>query len=465
LLFQASRIPAAPTAQRFASAAPRFPYIEATGARVNLKLDQLKTPFSLSEAEFALWEPEHNQWRLRLVATPIRSNTAPGETGTLRMEATLGSANQAVPSLIATPIDIHGDWKDAQLGGLTQFVTGSDANVRGDLSASFAIQGTLQENKITAHVALLNARRADFIPPDPLKLEAGCEAHASQTFHAFTGITCYWPPAESDSRSELILAAEIPDVRSPQTGSFRITLPGLPASTFFNWVSVATPHPPVGLAGPGVLSGQLMWGTPSDALPISGVPAAGAPRPGWSGELEFSGGAIAIADQPPIPLGDVVLQASRTTAPESGRRRRSRPPPPPPDHDGFDLLPVALDLGGKTPATLTGHLDDTGYVLHLSGDILSSRLLAVGKAVPQLGDGLGACLPADPVRPAAPAALPTAITRRGSAVETAASSESSEPATEGSIDIDLSAHRSWGGPQAWCPLQAAAAPTAPGSGK
>src|SRR5579871_2479640 len=61
LLFQTSHIPAAPTAQRYAGSAPRFPYIEATGARVNLKLDQRKTPFSLSDAEFALWKPEANQ--------------------------------------------------------------------------------------------------------------------------------------------------------------------------------------------------------------------------------------------------------------------------------------------------------------------------------------------------------------------------------------------------------------------
>src|ERR1039458_446303 len=60
LLLQASHIEAAPTAQRFAGAAPRFPYIEATGARLNLKLGQEKTPFSLTDADFALWLPK---WR------------------------------------------------------------------------------------------------------------------------------------------------------------------------------------------------------------------------------------------------------------------------------------------------------------------------------------------------------------------------------------------------------------------
>src|SRR5207302_234030 len=47
ILLHAAHIDAAPTAQRRAGSAPRFPYIEATGARVNLKFNQEKTPFSL----------------------------------------------------------------------------------------------------------------------------------------------------------------------------------------------------------------------------------------------------------------------------------------------------------------------------------------------------------------------------------------------------------------------------------
>ena len=96
LLLQASHIEAAPTAQRFAGPAPRFPYIEATGARLNVKAGQEKTPFSLIDADFSLWLPEPHQWHLRLEARPIRTDTAPGDTGTLQMEGTLGVAGDAV---------------------------------------------------------------------------------------------------------------------------------------------------------------------------------------------------------------------------------------------------------------------------------------------------------------------------------------------------------------------------------
>jgi len=433
LLFQASHIPAAPTAQRFAGPAPRFPYIEATGARVNLKLDQRKTPISFDQAEFALWEPEPDQWKLRLSGRPIRTNVAPGETGTVRMEATLGAPNKTASSLAATPISLNGDWHDAQLGGITQFATGSDAGLRGDLSGSFGVEGTLAENKITAQIRLLNARRADFIPPAPLSLEARCEAHASELFHSFTDVACYWPPPETADPSTLIAAAQIPDVRTPETATVRISLPAVPASTFFNWVSVATPHPPLGLAGPGTLSGQVVWGLP-DGTSANQSSA----RPGWTGELELFGGTISIPNQPPVELGDILLDASQPAAPAKPRRGQPAVPVAPPAHDSFDLEPMELDLGGKSPATLTGHVDDSGYTLHLTGSVLPSRLLAVGKAVPQLGEGLASCLPA--------------------AEETGGTAARTAKPPETPIHVDLTATRTWGGPQSWCPAQASAFP-------
>jgi hypothetical protein len=435
LLFQASHIPAAPTAQRHAGPAPRFPYIEATAARVNLKLDQDKTPFSLDQADFALWEPESRQWHLRLTARPVRTDSSPSETGTVRVEGTLGSPNQTANSLAATPIDLHGDWRDAQLGGLSQFVMGNDAGLRGDISASFTLQGRVDLNTITTDISIRNARRADFVPPTPLSLEARCQTHAGQTFHSFAGIACYWPPPESAETSTLIVAAEVPDVRTPETASVRITLPAVPASTFFGWLSVASRHPPVALAGPGTLSGELLWGLPPSGLPTT--------APSWTGELEFSGGAITLPDQHPVPLDDIVLQSTHPTPPSAPRRGKPAPTPPVPARDGFDLQPVSLDLGGESPATLTGHVDDSGYTLHLSGTVLASRLLAVGKAVPQFGDGLADCLPAPPE----------------GAESTAPNPPSADAATDDEpIHVDLTATRNWGSPQSWCPAKTVSSP-------
>ncbi len=451
LLFQASHIQSSPTAQRFAGPAPRFPYISATGTRLNLKLDQEKMPFSLIDAEFALWQPEEHQWSVRLLAHPTRTDISPGDTGTVRIEATLGGAGTPA-TLAETALNLQGRWQDAQLGGLSQLATGSDAGLRGAISATFKILGTVAHNTITTDISLDNARRADFIPPSPLSLEAGCQSTASDTFHTFTSIECHWPPADSSNRSTLIVTANLADVRQPRSSTGQITLPALPADTFFNWLRVATPHPPTGLAGPGTLAGTIAW-----------APDPKTPRheENWSGELEFSNGSLDIGapNQKPIPLGDVILRSTPTSVTPAARSHHPAVTPAAPVPDGFDLEPVTLDLGGKDPATLTGHLDDAGYTLHLSGSAIPARLLALGDAIPQLGDGLKDCLqhlalipPADPPQPA-----PTPRGgARGSAIQPGDSAET--PSVQDQpTHIDLTATRAWGSAQTWCPP----APTQP----
>jgi AsmA protein len=456
LILQASRTEAnaAPTAQRFAGPAPRFPYIEASGARLNLKLDQEKTPFSLTDADFALWLPQPHQWRLRLQAHPVRTDTSPADTGSLRIEATLGApdagaANASAASLANLPIDLHGTWQDVQLGGLSRLLAARDAGLRGELTLSVNLLGTLGHNAIAAGISLDRARRADFVPPSLLSVEADCHAIAKNSFHTFSNIECHWPPSTSSGPSNLILTANLPDVRQPSSASATLTLPALPAETFLDWLGVATPRPPTGLSGPGTLAGSLVWGAPNGALP--GAPSMPRSlRNGWeselrlpilSGELEFSGESLQLPalGPNPIPLGDLLLQS---TPPPTAHSPRSRGRTPPAQSVSFDLAPIALPLGGKQPATLQGHIDATGYTLHLTGSALPARLLALGDAIPQLGDGLRQFLEPAPTdaRPLQP--------RNSSAEPTA------EP-----IHLDLTATRRWGGPQTW--LQATPPPAHP----
>ena len=441
LLLQASHIDAAPTAQRFAGPAARFPYIEATGARVNVKIDQEKTPFSLSEADFALWLPEPHQWHLRLEARPIRTDSSPGDTGILRVEGTLGGRDaptgDVVASLAQIPIDLRGTWQNAQLGGLSGLLLGSDAGLRGDFSLTFGILGTIGHNAIATNITLNNARRADFVPPRTLSLVATCRAIAGNTFHSFSTIECHWPPADSSDPSTLILAADLPDVRQPQNSSLQLTLPALPAATFFDWLSVATPHPPTGLTGPGTLAGSLNWGSSSQPTSLK------LPQPTWAGELEFSGGSLELdpISHRSIPLGDVLLRSSPPPAVPAQRPRSARA-----GHtatqdmpaDSFDLLPMTLPLGGKQPATLEGHLDDTGYSLHLTGTIVCANLLEVGNAVPQLGEGLAEFL--GQIVDSMPAP---------EAGQEVSGSGRTRILTSVPIRVDLTATRAWGGPQIW----------------
>jgi hypothetical protein len=438
LLLQASQIQAAPTAQPFAGYAPRFPYIEATGARVNLKLDRQKTPFSFTDADFALWLPEAHQWHLRLEAHPTRTDTVPGDTGILKMEGTLGGAEArtsgAAAALGQIPINFQGAWQNAQLGGLSRLLFGDDAGLRGDISLTFGMLGTIEHNSIATNIKVKNARRADFVPLRPLSLEAACHAIAGDTFHSFTSIECDWPPPDSSDASTLIVAANLPDVSSLQSGSVQVTLPALPAATFFDWLSVATPHPPIGLTGPGTLSGSLIWGSDLQFSPFISQPQST-----WTGDLEFSGGLLQLdpAGQRSIPLGDIVL---RSTPPSVAPKLHVHVAPAPTvvGINSFDLLPISLPLGGKQPAILEGHLDTAGYTLHLTGVVLCADLLAVGNAVPQLGDGLRQIL--EKIAPAAPDPNGKPDTD---------GSEGNRSLTTLPIRLDLTATRAWGDAQVW----------------
>jgi AsmA protein len=447
LLLQASRTEAdaAPTAQKFAGSAPRFPYIEASGARLNLKLDQVKTPFSLTDADFALWLPQPHQWRLRLQAHPVRTDTSPADTGTLRVEATLGApdAGATAASFANLPIDLHGTWQNVQLGGLSRLLIADDAGLRGELSLSLNLLGTLGHNSIASEIQLSNARRADFVPARLLSIDADCHAIALNFFHAFSNVECHWPPSTSSGPSNLILTANLPDLRQPSSASATLTLPALPASTLLDWLGVATSRPPTGLTGSGTLAANLAWGTTNQLQPDSktaGAPSIPRPlRKGWesttpaqptlTGELEFSNESLEIdpLNHRSILLGDLLLQS---TPPPAGRSPRHHAAPPSAQSASFDLAPIALPLGGKQPATLEGRIDATGYTLHLTGTALLSSLLALGDAIPQFGGGLRPLLEPTPAD--------------ASLVQSQKPSPAADP-----IHIDLTATRAWGGPQTW----------------
>lgn len=449
LLLQVSHVDAAPTAQKHAGPAPRFPYIEATGARLNLKVEQVKTAYSLTDADFALWLPESHQWRLHLVAHPVRTDTSPGDTGTLHVEATFGAANTPSGSLAQVPLDLHGEWQNVQLGALSRLLIADDAGLRGDLTLSFNILGSLGQNSITTDIKLANVRRADFVPPHLLDLDADCKAVAQNTFHTLSNLVCRWPPSGSGP-SNLILTANLPDIHRPSSASATLMLTALPASTFLDWISVATPHPPTGLTGPGNLSGSLTWNASnSEPQPAQSQRRLAShrqlqvPQSLWTGRLEFSGESLQIPalGPKPIPLGVLLLRTTLPLPAQSSGQRSASSTKRSADAIRFDLLPVSLPLGGHPPAILEGHFDATGSTLHLSGAVLAARLLSLGDAIPPFGEGLKQIL--EPIESANLSAV-----RSAQSMDTEEGLASAAPEAN-PIHIDLTATRRWGGPQVW----------------
>jgi AsmA protein len=401
ILLHAAHIDAAPTGQKRAGPAPRFPYIEATGARLNLKLDHEKSPFSLTESDFALWLPDPQQWHLRIQARPTRTDTNVSDTGTVQLEGTLGRA----PSLGQVPINLRGEWRNVPLGQASLVVFGRDAGLRGDMILSANAQGTLSNSVVQTRLQLAGARRADFVPAQSLDVDLQCLGTATSDFHSFQEIHCSWPPTGSSGPPTLAISGAIPDIRNPNSAAIEIGTPGLPAATLLDWLHIASSRFPSDIAATGTLTGTLSYHPD---------PAALTP---WRGEMLITNAGLTNprSDAASLILGDLTLQ-SVTPSPIPDLRHIQRQPAVPPP-SGFQLAPIALALGGKDPAILEGHFDAAGYTLHLTGMASIARLHALGAALPQFGDGLAEVLP----------------TNRAA----------------GPFRIDLTATRAWGATQTW----------------
>jgi AsmA protein len=412
LLLQAAHISAAPTAQARPGPTPRFPYIEASNARLNLKDGLEKLPVALTDADLALWLPSPDQWRLRLSGHPARTDASAPDTnstdsGTLQLEGTFGRA----PVFSQIPLDLDAAWKSAPLGATSLILLGRDAGLRGTLDLSASIHGTLALNTLKVHALLSGLRRTDFVPQRPIELDADCQATARSSFHELRAIRCSWPPSTDSGNKLLALTGDLPNIRHPEQFAFEIGTPGLPANTLLNWLRVASNRLPADESVTGALTAKLSH-TPSpplDAARHTPLPAD-LQTPGWTGDLLLHGAtltALGLGTQP-ITLGDLAFSSSPTAPPRRTSRGSQRQalraaqsaatkaginPINPPASTTFLLAPTTLPLGGREPALLDGRLDATGYTLHLTGTVLPTRLLALAAALPQFGDGLSSLFP------------------------------------------------------------------------
>lgn len=385
ILLQAARMPAAPTAQKGAGDAPRFPYIEATGARVNVKLGAEKMPFSLTEAKFSLWLPQPNQWKLRLEAHPSRTDTAAADTGLLRAEGTLGKSG----TLEGVPVDLRGAWSAAPLGAVSWLLLGRDAGLRGVLNLTASVHGTIGVNVVETSLEIDRLRRADFVPDHPLAVALHCTAQATALFHQLHSVRCSWPGATPDSGLEA--SGNIPDVFHPESAAGQIVLRNVPVASLLTTARTVSARIAPDLTASGKINGTLRCcAEPNNRILLAGP-------------LTITAATLSEGDKLPFLASD--LQANLDTSNQGA---------------ALTIPSVPLNLGAPAPALLDFAASLSGYRLHLSGSLLPSRLKALTETLPQAGDGLEQVLPT--TLPQAPETL---------------------------THVDASANRTWGGPQVW----------------
>ena len=264
---QAAHANTAPTDQRKAGPAPRFPYIEATGARVNLKLGNEKMPFSLTDADFALWLPEPQQWHIRLLAHPARTDTNASDTGEVRLEGTLGRAT----TLAGVPLNLTLSWAHAQMGEATRLLTGDDQNWRGTLDAGATLAGQVGAAQLTTTLHVTDLRRADFVPANPLDVSTHCTAAANIALLTLTDATCTIP---TGAAQPIAISAPAVDLQHPRRAAATIDFHQMPLNWALDWARLFSQRMPEDTKASGTLDGQLAW-----------TDGTGGATSAWEGEL------------------------------------------------------------------------------------------------------------------------------------------------------------------------------------
>lgn len=440
VLVHAAQVNTAPTAQQHRSDAPRFPYIEATGGRVNIKVGDEKKPFSLVDADFALWLPSPEQWSVRLIGTPARTDTNLTDSGTLRVEGSL----QRAAHMPQVPLSLQASWHNAPLGEATRLLTGNDQGWRGTVQVDASIRGSLGAGRLETDFTIDDLRRADFVPVHTLSLHLHCAALADVPSATLQNAACSLP---TGGAQPLRLQSESIDLVQPSKAPVTVEAEGMPLDWVASWVRLFSARFPTSPVLPGSIEANLSRGA---------VPAAGAGRPiqqsagddppaGWTGsftlDLPYPPGVASpstaastgMATEAPAGGSSVDGSVGGSTSVSAASTLRGQPVTAEVSSSShgdawqITLPPTLVRLSANSALNVSGTATPAGYSLRAAGQASPAVLLSFARRLPPLADGL-------------PSALGQALVQApGQAlIQTPAQAASDAP-----VRLDLTCSRAW----------------------
>ena len=381
VLVQASRLPNAPTAQRRAGPAPRFPYIEANDGRINFKESSEKKPFSLLNADFSMWLASPGEWQLRVEAQPVRTDLDLdlAETGTLRISGTLrrSSAESEASVLDQMPVELHADWSNAPLGQISRLLLGRNTGWRGSLRIHADVIGSLESLRLKTRLRIEDMHRQEFTPPELLNIEANCQGDYLRGSHSLNNVACVWPIGDG----QFSLAGSVQNLGHPQL-DLTLTMDKLPVSlalTALRMVRLGA-APSVGVSG--TVDGHFTYHAES-SQPLSGeatVHALQLTAPGLDTPLTVSVMHFITAA---VPHNQQLHPAQPPRRSITGRTRRPHPRAVAiagPAAVTLEDFPLAMSPQPtqSAPLMLGGQFTATGFTLHIGGQTQIGNLLTLG---------------------------------------------------------------------------------------
>lgn len=359
LLWKASRSQSAPTAAGHSESRPRFPYIEATNGRINFKNGLEKSVFSFTEADFTLWSPAENQWRMRLEARPMRTDMPVTDTGTVRAEITMQRANL----LRDAPMQGTVTWERVQLGNLTRLIYGEDRGWRGALEASAQVSGTPGALHFNTAAKLRDFRRYDISSGNAANLNATCAGELNVSASLLQNTDCRMPL----EGGLLSVQGTLRGLRYPRY-DVAIGAQNLPASALLNLARRAKRDLPEDLAAKGTISASFHAKRMSEAPSI------------WIGNLVVNDLVVHSAVLGKDLVVNNAVAMVNTAEPRVTPRRRGHAAITEAPIRALVLQKFELPMGAETPATVEGMLDDEQFALHVQGNATLERMQQFARA-------------------------------------------------------------------------------------
>jgi hypothetical protein len=366
LLERNARIPLAPTGKAKSEARAGFPYIAATGARINFKQGAEKRPYAFTNADFSLWQESDNTWGMRLKADPFRSDINLLDTGDIQLEGRW----QRAESLRDTPFEMQVEWRQAQLGQVSKFFTGQDWGWRGAMQLDATLRGTPAKLQIASDAILDDFRRYDITNGTALRLAGHCNADYSSLTHQLHEVVCEAPVGTG----LITLKGEV-GLPGSRISAITISADDVPANAAIMLARRVKRNLPEDLTAEGMLRGsftlqrspgsktgqELRWEGQGEIKDFHLSSASNDAEIGPQ-TLPF----VAINEQP-------VLKSDKRSHAYGSARRKA------PEEPHVEFGPIELGAGRTKKATARGRLTRSGYEIAVAGETEIAPLLRIAR--------------------------------------------------------------------------------------
>lgn len=369
LLQRAAQTAVAPTGKSKSERRPAFPYIEADGGRINLKIGEEKKPYALTDADFALWQDSENSWGMRLEAKPVRTDFNLTNTGTIELSGTWQRSSE----LRETPLQFSFEWAGGQLGQVTTLADGNDEGWRGELDLVTQLSGSPGDLHVQSQASVRNFRRYDIAAGSDSPLGAECSAHYSSAEQDLSQIDCTAPVQNGSLRLE----GSIKSLLGPRGYGLTFVAKDVPLQSVAQLATHVKNGIPQDISAAGKLNAKISLAT-----------AANTNLPQWQGqgdiknlrlESQSSNAELVLAV---IPFA--VQQTPSTTTALRTPALGTLPSAP-----GVEIGPLNFPLGHAAPLQAHGWISASTYSVRVKGDGQIQRFLQaariLGIPTPQTG--------------------------------------------------------------------------------